>query len=95
MFPDSERTHNNHNNPSSITQKMTKAYENLSKNNGVSEHSYLRGIKSHSIRRKDVMIEQTKRINSALSKDLEVECTFQPEINRESKAIIKKHENEA
>jgi len=55
----------------------------------------MRGIKSHNIRKKDVLVEQTKRINSALNKDLEVECTFQPETNKPSKAILKKNSSEA
>lgn len=66
---------------------MSKAYENLHKTNDQQEHSYMRSIKSHNIRKKDVIEDQNRRIQTAINKDFKVECTFKPEINKKTKVV--------
>lgn len=94
MNKSNSRTHPDNNaSPSSITMKMTKAYENLI----IPEDKYSPGSKSYlkpnalqKMRIIETKEEQGDRIDKALKKDIDIECTFKPEINKLSKDMVKK-----
>lgn len=81
--------------PSSISQKMNKAYDNLikSNNNDNTLQNYLKSTKLLEERKKNLINEQEHRINNQLHKDAKIEYTFQPEHNKRNDKILDKQNN--
>lgn len=42
----------------------------------------MKNIKLHDIRKNDLIQDQNERINKTLRKEIDIECTFKPEINK-------------
>lgn len=78
--------------PSSITQKMSRAYDNLVIPQDSNNHLKPIAVQKHRIMETKEL--QRNRIDKALKKDIDIECTFKPEINQTSRDMLNKNSHE-